>query len=381
MKIAIYVQDMRASGVVRTMIALARRFADTDEVVLLAGHAHGMFSARDVAPAQFRAAREAQGGSLPRLTVVPDLRSALRDLRPDVILSGGNFGHFSIWAATLGLDVPVVYVFSNAMDRGAQPWRNRWRRFWSGLLVRGSGGAILVGANLARSPIFAPHVASGRAVYVANGIDLGAVPEPDGIVPEAMAGDEPVVLSIGRLQPQKGFESLIAAIAAAQQQRRIRLVVLGTGSADYRASLIAHAKALGVAELVLFAGTTDNVFPWLRSASVFALASRWEGSSIALLEAIAAGTPVVASLTAGDAPEVLGQGAYGLLADPGDTEAFAEALLQQVERPMPPGTRVRDYDFPFMAHRYHDVLTGALARSRAPNGRERAAWRGTHPSP
>lgn len=381
MKIAIYVQDMRASGVVRTMIALAHRFAETDEVVLLAGHATGMFGRADVAPARFLAAREAPRGRLPRLTVVADLRRSLRELRPDVVLSGGNFGHFSIWAAAQGLGLPVVYVFSNAMEREGQPLRNRWRRFWSSLLMRGSGGAILVGTNLARSATFAPHVASGRAVLVPNGIDLAAVPEPSGAVPEVMGGPDPVVLSIGRLQPQKGFENLIDAFAVARRRRALRLVVLGTGAADYRAALMARAEALGIGEHVLFAGTTDDVYPWLRSARAFALASRWEGSSIALLEAMAAGTPIVASVTAGDAADVLGQGAFGLLADSGDPEAFAAALLRQIENPVRPGARVRDYDLPVMAKAYHGVLASALMSATDGEPPRRAARPGTRPTP
>jgi glycosyltransferase involved in cell wall biosynthesis len=376
MKTAIYVQDMRASGVVRTMIAMARSFAATDEVVLLAGYAAGILGADDVAPARFIAARPQASGALPRLTVVPELRRTLRELRPDVILSGGNFGHFSLWAATRGMRLPVVYIFSNAMERAGKPLRNRWRRFWSGLLVSGSSGAILVGANLARSAVFSRHVASGRAVLIPNGIDLGSIPPADGTVPDAMVGPDPVILSIGRLQPQKNFEGLIDAVAVARQRRPVRLVVLGTGSDEYRAALIAHAAARGIANHVLFAGVSDNVYPWLRAAAVFALASHWEGSSIALLEALAAGTPIVASRTAGDAPEVLDEGRYGLLADAGDAAAFAAALLRQIDDPVRPGGRVRDYDAAAMMRAYHAALIAATARAGA---RHRPGRAGTPP--
>jgi glycosyltransferase involved in cell wall biosynthesis len=359
MKAAIYIQDMRASGVVRTMIAMARAFQETGETVLVAGYAAGLFGAEDAAPAGFVAAKVRPSRPLPRLVVVPHLRRTLRGLRPDVILSGGNFGHFSLWAATLWLGIPVVYVFSNAMEREGQPWRNRWRRFWSGLLVRGAGGAIVVGANLARSGVFAPHIASGKAVLIPNGIDLAAVPPEDRTIPGAMAGPEPVILSIGRLQPQKNFGALIDAVAVARQRRAVRLVVLGAGADDHRAALIARAEALGVARHVMFAGTTDNVYPWLRAARVFALASRWEGSSIALLEAMAAGTPIVASRTAGDAADVLDHGRFGLLVDADDPAAFAAALLQQIDDPVLPGGRAHAYDAPAMIRAYHDVLTAA----------------------
>lgn len=364
MKIAIYVQDMRASGVTRTMIAMARTFAqDGDETILLAGYESGLFGSADAVPAGFVAAAARASGALPRLTLAPRLRRALREMKPDVILSGGNFGHFSLWAASRGLGLPIVYVFSNAMERRGQPLRNRWRRFWSGLLVAGSAHSILVGANLARSGVFAPHVASGRAILVPNGIDLSRIPPPDGVVPEPMAGPDPVILSIGRLQPQKNFEGLIDAITVARRSRPVRLVILGTGSDDYRRSLLAHAEARGVVDHVMFAGVTDDVYPWLRGARVFALASHWEGSSIALLEAMAAGTPIVASRSAGDAAKVLDHGRYGLLAD--GAEDFAAALIRQIDDPVRPGGRVRDYDAAAMVRAYHDVLIAAVRSSRA----------------
>jgi len=365
MKIAIYVQDMRASGVVRTMIAMARAFQEHDETILVAAYASGLFGAGDVAPAGFTAAAERPSGPLPRLSAIPRLRRTLAGLRPDAILSGGNFGHFTLWAATRGLGLPIVYVFSNAMERGGQPWRNRWRRFWSGLLVRGSAGAIVVGANLARSAVFAPHVASGKAVLIPNGIDLARVPAAGGPVPEPMAGPEPVILSIGRLQPQKNFEGLINAMAAARRTRPAKLVILGTGDPAYREALVARAAAHGIADHVLFAGVTDNVYPWLRAARVFALASHWEGSSIALLEAMAAGTPIVASRSAGDAADVLGEGRHGLLADAGDPDAFAAALIRQIDDPVHPGERVHDYDASRMVRAYHAMLIAAARRPPA----------------
>lgn len=76
-------------------------------------------------------------------------------------------------------------------------------------------------------------------------------------------------------------------------------------------------------------GEIDNVFAWLALAGVFALPSRWEGSSMALLEALAVGVPVIASRQAGDAALVLEEGRYGLLVDAGDAPGLARAILRQ----------------------------------------------------
>jgi glycosyltransferase involved in cell wall biosynthesis len=362
MKVAIYVQDMRASGVVRTMIALARFLAqEGDAATLLAGYAAGHFRPDDVAPAGFAAARDRPSRRAPRVTVIPDLRRSLRALAPDVVLSGGNFGHFSLWAASRGLNISIVYCFSNAMVREGQPLRNRWRAFWSGLLVEGSARAIVVGRTLADSAVFRGSIASGKAVLVHNGVELSrARAAPAEPAPPAMIGDDPVVLSIGRLQPQKNFEGLIDAVAAANRVRPLRLVILGGGADAYREALLARARARGIADRCLLPGVTDDVFAWLRAADVFALASHWEGSSIALLEAMAAGTPVVASFTAGDAPEVLDGGRHGLLADATDPDAFAAALLRQAGAdPVRPGNRADAYDAEAMLRIYRALLHGA----------------------
>lgn len=361
MRIAIYVQDLRASGVVRMAIAVARDLHRRgDDVVLVAGYGNGPFGAGDVAPARLCIVA-AQPGRQPRTAIAPALRRTLAALAPQVVLSPGNFGHFSLWAATRGLGLPLVYCFSNPMVRPDQPWRNRWRQAWGRLLIAGAARAILVGRAQVADPVFASGLAGTRVVVIPNGIDLDRAAAA-GPVPAALAGDPPVVLSIGRLQPQKNFEALIDAVAVANRSRPLRLVILGTGAPAFAASLTARAAARGLGDRFVLAGTTDDVFAWLRGARVFALASRWEGSSIALLEALAAGVPIVASRDAGDAADVLDHGRFGLLADAADSDAFAAALLRQAgDDPILPGDRALAFDIAAMLDAYRAVLAAAVA--------------------
>ena len=95
-------------------------------------------------------------------------------------------------------------------------------------------------------------------------------------------------------------------------------MIVGSGDPARVAALKARAAALGIGDAVLFAGETDNVFAWLKRADLFVLASHWEGSSTALLEALSVGVPVVATRQAGDARFVLDEGEYGALADADD---------------------------------------------------------------
>ncbi|GGE83217.1 glycosyltransferase [Sphingomonas prati] len=360
MRIAIYVHDMRASGVVRAMIALARYLVEEGhDAVLIAGSSAGHFGAGDVAPARFVAATVADRTARSQLRRVPAVRRVVRAVAPDVLLSGGNHGHVTLWAATRGLRIPRVFVFSNPMERVGQPIRNCWRIAKSAMLIAASARSVVVGRNLADDAAFSREIAAGRVVLIRNGIARAGVAASP--VPAAMVDAVPTVLAVGRLTEQKNYEGLIAAIAAANRVRQMRLVVLGGGNAAYRDGLAAQAAALGVGDRVLFAGVTDDVYAWLRAARVFAIASWWEGSSIALLEAVDAGVPIVASTTAGDAVEVLDGGRYGLIVAPDDAEGFAAALLRQVgEDPVRPGDRILAYDAVAMMRAYRDLLVGVV---------------------
>jgi len=137
---------------------------------------------------------------------------------------------------------------------------------------------------------------------------------------------------VGRLETQKGIDVLLAAFAAgaAMAARPRRLWIVGDGS--QRAALEAQVNALGIAAQVRFAGAVHDAAPYLWGADGFALASRWEGLPLALLEAQAAALPVVAA-AAGGIPEAIRDGTTGLLVPREDVPALATALARIESEP------------------------------------------------
>jgi glycosyltransferase involved in cell wall biosynthesis len=129
------------------------------------------------------------------------------------------------------------------------------------------------------------------------------------------------VLTAARLFPEKGVDDLIAAVALLAPGTT-RLTVLGDG--PLRGELERQAAALAVD--ARFAGWWPDVVGELRGADVFVLASHHEGMPFSVLEAMAAGVPVVATSTPGSA-EALEHGRAGLLVAPGDRGALADALV------------------------------------------------------
>jgi glycosyltransferase involved in cell wall biosynthesis len=141
----------------------------------------------------------------------------------------------------------------------------------------------------------------------------------------------PLVVSVGRLVKQKGHSHLLRAWPAiARAMPHARLLVVGEG--PWRARLAAEAKALGVSDHVVFAGWRFDVPAILAAADLYVQPSLWEGFGLAILEAMAAGTCVVASRVS-TIPEVVLDDQTGSLVPPGDCAGLAEAILRLLADP------------------------------------------------
>ena len=352
--VIIYVHDLRSSGVVRDAMMLAAHCAGRHRTTLVAGHGEGFF--RDEAARgsyAFKVLKPAAAKRASRIRAALPLRRWLSRQPPGVILSMGNMGHATPYLACRGLGhIRRIYRISNEVARG-DGLRGTLRQRWMDMLMADAARIGIVGAALARNPLFAAAIARGEAQEFASGVDVGearamaAAPAPHPWFDQ----DVPVVLGIGRLRPQKNFGLLIDAVGRARATRRLRLAIVGGGTVEEQADLRQRAAAVGLAEDFLLAGETGNVFAWLGRAKTFVLPSRWEGSSLALLEAMAVGTPVIASRLAGDAVDVLGEGRYGLLVGGEEAGELADAILAQVsEQAVRPGDRARDYGLPADAY-------------------------------
>ena len=141
-----------------------------------------------------------------------------------------------------------------------------------------------------------------------------------------IADDEAVILAVGRLSQEKGHADLIRAAAILSGTPgvpRFRVVILGDG--PEREPLLRLATKLGVTQRIKMAGFQRETAPYYAMATVVAVPSHSEGSPNVVLEAMAAGLPVVANQVGG-VPEILDEGATGLMVMPRSPEAMAKAI-------------------------------------------------------
>jgi glycosyltransferase involved in cell wall biosynthesis len=147
-------------------------------------------------------------------------------------------------------------------------------------------------------------------------------------------GSQPVVIGVGRLTRQKRFDLLIEAFARLSERCKARLVILGEG--EERSRLDALIRKHHLEQDALLAGFVQNPFAYLARAHVFVLSSDWEGLPGALIQALACGTPVVATDCDSGPREILQGGRFGRLVPVGDVAALAEAIHEVVSRPRVP---------------------------------------------
>jgi glycosyltransferase involved in cell wall biosynthesis len=147
----------------------------------------------------------------------------------------------------------------------------------------------------------------------------------------------PVVVSVGSLGPAKGHEYLVDAAARLVGQRGgrfrgLRVVIVGRDR-DSGPLVRQRIAAWGLEDRVVLGGECADIATTLAAADLFVDPSVWQGLSLAVLEAMAAGVPVVATAV-GEMPRLLEHGRLARLVPPGDPDALAEAMGELLDSPV-----------------------------------------------
>jgi len=201
-----------------------------------------------------------------------------------------------------------------------------------------------------------------KLVRIYNPIDIESLRNAANAAPNPYAGDGPHLVAAGRLSKEKGFDVLLDAMPrVCAALPNAQLAILGEGAC--RADLLAQRARLGLNEIVHFAGFEHSPQPYLKYADLAVLPSRYEGMPGVVIEALAVGTPVVASDCPGAVREILHDCPLARLVEPANPEALAQAIVSALtDKPLRPDggldayltrfdatARVRDYEREFEA--------------------------------
>jgi glycosyltransferase involved in cell wall biosynthesis len=181
--------------------------------------------------------------------------------------------------------------------------------------------------------------------------------------------ERPLLVACGRLSDQKDYVTLIRALPLLATQPAPQLWVLGEGTS--KPALLRLAAELGVLDRIRWLGFRKNPYPFMAAADAFVLSSRWEGFANVIVEALACGTPVVATNCPYGPEEILDAGRYGQLVPVGDAEALARSIDQQLARGKTAASqaehrrRARVFDAASSALGYTDALLRVASSSAA----------------
>jgi glycosyltransferase involved in cell wall biosynthesis len=304
------------------------------------------------------------------LAYLPALAGYLRAARPDALFAATPYLNIEAVLARRLAGVPTRIVISERNHFSSGKPRKDWRRRHLGPAMRH--------AYLEADAIVAVSDGVAGDLAAAIGIPRAAVTTlynptlpPDfaarlagPVVHPGLFDGPPVVLTVGRLAHQKDHATLLRAFARLRERRPVRLAIGGKGSPKQVARVHELADQLGVRSDVEVLGFLPNPAPYMARAAVFVLSSRFEGFPNVLLEALAAGTPVVSTDCPSGPREILDDGVYGLLVEVGNDAALADAMARTLDNP-PESERLKAraaaFDYDVAIARYEGVLLGAAS--------------------
>jgi len=271
------------------------------------------------------------------LSTAVQLRRVISHLEPDIIISfmpeTSLPTSITRYFASKRLFKWIVREGNSTRIRLEQVITNRPKRLilshWIRLAYSAADHVIAISEGVKSGLVNHFNIAPENISVIYNPIDIERVQKEGKELLSFPWPKEKIILGAGKLTKQKGFDILIRAFAKLRQRVHARLIILGIG--EQKGELEALGHKLGVEDYVIIKGFVPNPWAYMARADVFVLPSRWEGFGHVIVEAMACGTPVVASNCDFGPGEIITHGKDGLLVPVGDVESLSQSICRVLE--------------------------------------------------
>lgn len=373
-RIAFFIPSLAGGGAERVFVLLSRALQRRGWAVdLLVAQREGPYLA-DVSPSVRLISFDTAG----TLAAIPSLVAYMRAERPSLLCSALPTAHIAAALALCVLrffpgartflpkHVATIHELPTRRRTESRTLRERAATRGAEVAIRRAEAVVAVSKAVAADTRSVTGVPRKRLHVVYNPIEVNRIQRARPPAPHPWLAEDgpPVVLSAGRFVRQKNMEALVRALAATTRPRR--LILLGDG--PHRSIIDSLVHELGLEARVECPGFVSDAYAYMAHADVFALASRWEAFGNVVVEALAAGTPVVCSDADGGVTEILRDPRrpepFGEIVPSGDPHALARALERVIEDP-PDGRhgqrRARDFSVAAASDRYDRLFRALLS--------------------
>lgn len=329
MNLLVFIHSLHSGGAERVTANLANYWAERGwriTVVTLASGEHDFYAlhptVRRIDLELASESRNPVAAIRNNLRRVAALRRVLREVRPDAAV--GMMSSAGVLLVLAAMFMPAITtIASERIYPPMLPLGPMWNRLRQWTYPRAAKVTMLTSEGLAW---LSAEIPGARGVVMPNPISYPLPVSEPGLIPESLIDPERrLLLAVGRLDQQKGFDFLLMAFAnLAMANPRWDLVVLGEG--PLRQALESQAGALGLQRRVFLPGKAGNVGDWYRRADLYVMSSRFEGFPNTLGEAMAHGCAAVSFDCDTGPRDIIRHDVDGLLVPNGDIVALEDAL-------------------------------------------------------
>ncbi|GAB3317521.1 glycosyltransferase [Larkinella ripae] len=354
-------RDLAQGGVQRIIVHVANYLANNGyEVTLLLGVKNGQYL--DLLNENINVISP---NTKNRIVLLKYLIQHLRSEKYDILFTG--VPSFNILAVTAkyfaGANVKVVISeHSNTFEEFRMlPWSVYKLSFlFIPLLYRYADSIISVSTGVAKDLSKFAKIPEDRITTIYNpAYNEELLIKAEEFVDESwlIEKDCPVIMGVGRLMDQKNFSDLIDAVYKISLKRKIKLIIVGEG--PLHNELVSKIDNYRINDIAKLVGFKKNPVSWINKADVFVLPSKWEGFGVILVEALAAGTTIVATDCKSGPAEILDNGQFGYIVPVYDVDALADKIEYAIDNPIAKETLIKGarlYDENIVMEHYENVF-------------------------
>jgi len=258
------------------------------------------------------------------------LSCVLKAETPELVVSFITYANYITIIARRfsGLNIPVVAAEHCVVSRTIKGRFETLKKFIISAIYPRADAIIVVSHGCKNELIKKYGVPEKKLVVIPNGINLDRVKlRAEEKVDHAWFMEHvPIIVSIGRLTPAKNYRLLLNSVAQVNKTLDVRLVIIGDG--EERGELVTVARELGIEDKVLFLGYQINPYKFLAKSSLFVISSSWESFSIAIVEAMSLGIPVIATDCPYGPAEIITNYVDGVLVPCDDSVVLCHKIIE-----------------------------------------------------